>query len=82
MIDFNGLCFYRPKAVREKYYSIPSLFALLTSNPPNPSYPATFLLTYRMFTNAHEVLDALIDEHRTGLNGRTAYRMVGRNGMI
>lgn len=54
------------------YLSISTLFSQLTSGPPNPHYPYTFLLTYRMFTNAHEVLDALLEGHRRELNSRTA----------
>lgn len=63
---------------KTEYLSIPTLFSQLISSPPNPHYPYTFLLTYRMFTNAHEVLDALIEGHRKELNARTpASKMVG-----
>ena len=55
---------------RHEVYSIPSLFSLLISNPPSPHYAATFFLTYRMFTNAHEVLDAVIEGHKKELDAR------------
>ena len=61
-----------------EYVPISSLFSRLISSPPDPHYPNTFLLTYRMFTNAHEVLDALLEGHRKELNTRnTANKMVG-----
>ena len=58
-----------PFPPKPQYYSISTLFAKLT-NPPDPHYPATFLLTYRMFTNGHEVLDTLIEGHRRELTSR------------
>eukprot|EP00731_Ephydatia_muelleri_P015537 Em0008g1257a len=52
-----------------QYFSVPSLLSFLT-NPPDPHFQSTILLTYRMFTNAHEVLDVLIESHRRELNER------------
>ncbi len=65
---------YAPHSHRPKfdYLSISTLFSLLISSPPNPHYPYTFLLTYRMFTNAHEVLDALLEGHRKELDLRSS----------
>lgn len=63
---------------KSQYLPISTLFSQLISSPPDPHYPNTFLLTYRMFTNAHEVLDALLEGHRKELHARTATsKMVG-----
>lgn len=56
-------------SLRPNIYSIPTLFSKL-ANPPDPHFPSTFLLTYRMFTNAHEVLDSLIEGHQQEMNKR------------
>lgn len=52
-----------------QYFSVPLLLSFLT-NPPDSHFQSTILLTYRMFTNAHEVLDVLIESHRRELNER------------
>jgi hypothetical protein len=54
---------------RPHVYSLPTLFSKL-ANPPSPHFPSIFLLTYRLFTNAHEVLDSLIEGHQQEMNKR------------
>ena len=58
-----------PPHLRPHVCSLPTLFSKL-ANPPSPHFPSIFLLTYRMFTNAHEVLDSLIEGHQQEMNKR------------
>jgi hypothetical protein len=59
-----------------KGYSISELFNFLV-DPPSTDYVKTFLLTYNLFTNASEVIDALTEAHQhwlthpQGIEGKT-----------
>ncbi len=67
---------FLPSRSKPECLPISSLFTHLLSSPPSAHYPDIFLLTYRIFTNAHEVLDALIEAHRKELHSRTKNKQV------
>lgn len=50
-----------------KSYTVTELFNFLV-DPPSTDYVKTFLLTYHLFTNATEVMDALIEAHQYWLS--------------
>lgn len=50
-----------------KSYTVAELFNFLV-DPPSTDYVKTFLLTYHLFTNATEVMDALIEAHQHWLS--------------